>query len=72
MDTRLHYKIDEKRPSSNAMNYALNVVETMGDTGLVSVPIKPTTAMLTAGARSGHVSVETAWKIYQAMINEEG
>ena len=41
------------------------------DTGLVSVPIKPTTAMLTAGARSGHVSVETAWKIYQAMINEE-
>ncbi|EWY37498.1 hypothetical protein N825_17965 [Skermanella stibiiresistens SB22] len=72
MDNRLHYQIDEKRPTSSAMNYALNVVEAMGDTGLVNVPIKPTTAMLTAGAKSGHVSVETAWKIYQAMINEEG
>jgi hypothetical protein len=72
MDNRLHYQIDEKRPASSAMNYALNVVEAMGDTGLVNVPIKPTTAMLTAGAKSGHVSVETAWKIYQAMINEEG
>ncbi|KJB92911.1 hypothetical protein N826_20695 [Skermanella aerolata KACC 11604] len=53
------------------MDYALTVVETMGEQGLTTVPIKPTTAMLTAGARSGHVSVETAWKIYQAMINEE-
>jgi hypothetical protein len=71
MDSVLRLPIEEKRHNSSAMDYALTVVETMGEQGLTTVPIKPTTAMLTAGARSGHVSVETAWKIYQAMINEE-
>jgi hypothetical protein len=33
-----------------------------------AVPTKPSLEMLTAGARAGSVSVETAWKIYQAMI----
>lgn len=34
-----------------------------------SVPTKPTAAMLADGARAGDVSVETAWRVYQAMIN---
>lgn len=32
------------------------------------VPLKPTTRMLTEGARAGGVTVETAWKIYLAML----
>lgn len=32
-------------------------------------PLKPTTEMLTQGARAGGVSVETAWAIYVAMLN---
>ena len=34
------------------------------------VPLKPSAAMLAAGSRAGGVSVETAWKIYLAMIKE--
>lgn len=34
------------------------------------VPLKPTAAMLASGSRAGGVSVETAWRIYLAMINE--
>lgn len=33
-----------------------------------TVPLKPSAVMLAAGARAGGVSVEAAWKIYQAMI----
>ncbi|WP_431854372.1 hypothetical protein [Azospirillum sp.] len=33
-----------------------------------TVPLKPSAAMLAAGARAGGVSVEAAWKIYLAMI----
>ena len=51
-----------------ALDYALDVVSAMGEAGLTAVPIKPSTEMLTAGARAGEVSVETAWKIYQSMI----
>lgn len=32
------------------------------------VPLKPTAAMLADGARAGGVTVEVAWRIYQAMI----
>ena len=42
-----------------------------GDAGHTSVPLKPTAAMLASGARAGGVSVEAAWKIYQAMIKAE-
>jgi hypothetical protein len=38
----------------------------------VVVPCKPTVAMLTAGAKSGGVSVERAWQIYQAMLKALG
>ncbi|MDE1149194.1 MAG: hypothetical protein PW843_21735 [Azospirillaceae bacterium] len=43
----------------------------MGDAGVVThtqAPLKPTTEMLTAGARAGGVSVEVAWAIYTTML----
>ena len=55
-----------------ALDYALEMVSQLGRAGLTAVPVKPSLAMLTAGARAGGVSVETAWKIYQAMLKEEG
>ncbi|CAK0740002.1 hypothetical protein WCLP8_1100015 [uncultured Gammaproteobacteria bacterium] len=54
------------------LHYALDVVEAMGNAGLVAVPVKPTTDMLTAGARAGCVSIETVWKIYRAMVAAAG
>jgi hypothetical protein len=39
-----------------------------GDPTSTTVPLKPSAAMLAAGSRAGGVSVEAAWKIYQAMI----
>ncbi len=35
---------------------------------MLSVPAKPTEAMVAAGAAAGGVSVERAWRIYQAML----
>ncbi len=35
---------------------------------MLSVPAKPTEAMVAAGARAGGVSVVRAWRIYQAML----
>lgn len=37
---------------------------------LATVPVKPTLEMLTAGARAGNVTVETVWRIFQAMIRQ--
>ncbi len=42
------------------------------DGAAATVPLKPTAAMLAAGSRAGGVSVEVAWKIYLAMLNEAG
>lgn len=53
---------------SKALQMALDVVDAIGEAGLVTVPAKPTAAMLASGARAGDVSVECAWRIYQAMI----
>jgi hypothetical protein len=36
---------------------------------MVSVPAKPTEAMVAAGAAAGGVSVQRAWRIYQAMLS---
>lgn len=41
-----------------------------GPSGTQMVPRKPTARMLAAGARAGDVSVEIAWKVYQAMLQE--
>ena len=75
MDAALAFSVspeEDDRPLSSALEYALTVVEAVSETGLTTVPVKPSVAMLTAGARAGQVSVETAWRIYQAMIHEEG
>ena len=53
---------------SKALNMALDVVDAISEAGLVTVPAKPSAAMLAAGARAGDVSVEVAWRIFQAMI----
>lgn len=54
---------------SRAMAYALDMVTAFGDAGLTIVPVKPTLEMLTAGAQAGDISIETVWRIYQAMIS---
>jgi hypothetical protein len=36
---------------------------------MLSVPAKPTEAMVAAGAAAGGVSVQRAWRIYQAMLS---
>lgn len=40
------------------------------DGGPATVPRKPSAEMLAAGTRAGEVSVETAWRVYQAMLAE--
>jgi hypothetical protein len=72
MDTAMNTIPEERRSTSKAMDYALEMVQALGEAGLTTVPVKPSAAMLTAGARAGKVSVETVWKIYQAMLREEG
>ncbi|HSK38824.1 MAG TPA: hypothetical protein VK943_03565 [Arenibaculum sp.] len=72
MDTALTTMVEERRGNSKALDYALDMVAALGEAGLTTVPVKPSAAMLTAGARAGGVSVETVWKIYQAMLREEG
>lgn len=71
MDTAIAVMANERQGGSKALDYALDMVEALGEAGLTTVPVKPTAAMLTAGARAGKVSVETVWKIYQAMLHEE-
>ncbi|MGL4965921.1 MAG: hypothetical protein ACRC67_32165 [Inquilinus sp.] len=51
------------------MTYALDMVTAMGDPGISTVPTKPTAGMLAAGARAGGVTVEVAWRVFQAMVN---
>ena len=60
------------RADSEAMEFALEVVSAYGQNGMAVVPTKPTAVMLAAGARAGDVSVEIAWRVYQAMITEAG
>ncbi len=43
---------------------------TATDGSLATVPTKPSAAMLASGARAGGVSVEVAWRVYQAMVQE--
>ena len=55
----------------DAMAFALDA-PAGGETSMVTVPIKPTAAMLAAGARAGDVSVEAAWRVFQAMVQQTG
>ena len=53
---------------SEAIEHALDAVSLMAESGHVALPVKPTPAMLEAGARAGGVTVVMVWKIYRAMI----
>ncbi|AWU94507.1 hypothetical protein [Azospirillum ramasamyi] len=48
---------------------SITAMGTLCEPGQTAVPLKPSATMLAAGARAGGVSVEVAWKIYQAMIH---
>jgi hypothetical protein len=56
----LHRDEDRLYPSTDAA--------VTPEAGVAVVPGKPTAAMLAAGARAGGVTVEVAWRVYQAMI----
>ena len=53
---------------AGAVGVGITLILFFGPAGMVAVPAKPSTAMLTAGADAGHVSVENAWRIYLAMV----
>ena len=57
-------------PAPGPLDYALAVVEAMGDAGLTQVPVLPSPAQVRAGARAGGVSLDVARAIYAAMIRE--
>lgn len=64
---QMFHNVDESM-LSDRMRFALNEVEQMGIRGLTAVPVKPTQEMLTAGARAGHIGIETAMAVYTAML----
>ncbi len=68
-------KMDTSAPPrpgpADSMALSLEGHSAPGEAGTVSVPIKPTAAMLASGARAAGVSVEVAWKIYRAMVLHE-
>jgi hypothetical protein len=57
------------QPHDNALNASVTAMGALCEPGHTAVPLKPSATMLAAGARAGGVSVEIAWKIYQAMIH---
>ena len=56
------------RPRSEALDYALDMVQLMAESGQIAVPVKPSPGMLAAGAKAGGVTVITAWKVYHARV----
>jgi hypothetical protein len=55
--------------TNDNLNASVTAMGALCEPGHTAVPLKPSAAMLAAGARAGGVSVEIAWKIYQAMIH---
>lgn len=62
--------VKERQGAEYTLDTAVNAAGPVTDPAHTPVPLKPTAAMLAAGSRAGGVSVEVAWKIYQAMIKE--
>lgn len=62
--------VKERPAAGHTLDSSVTPRGTLGEPSHTPVPLKPTAAMLAAGSRAGGVSVEIAWKIYQAMINE--
>ena len=67
MDTSTPHRPGPDEP----MALSLEGRSAQAEAGSVSVPVKPTAAMLASGARAAGVSVEVAWKIYRAMVLHE-
>ncbi|MBP2301593.1 hypothetical protein [Azospirillum picis] len=57
------------QPADPALSTKVTAMGSLCEPGQTAVPLKPSATMLAAGARAGGVSVEIAWKIYQAMIH---
>ncbi|MBP2232850.1 hypothetical protein [Azospirillum agricola] len=57
------------QPLDGALNASVTAMGALCEPGHTVVPLKPSATMLASGARAGGVSVEVAWKIYQAMIH---
>ncbi|CAK0775089.1 hypothetical protein CCP2SC5_680005 [Azospirillaceae bacterium] len=61
--------LPQPQPIGSArLRHALNAVEDFCNQGYTVAPIKPTHEMLEAGAQAGQISVETAWKVWCAML----
>jgi hypothetical protein len=56
-------------PLDSTFDASVTAMGALCEPGHTAVPLKPSASMLAAGARAGGVSVEIAWKIYQAMIH---
>ncbi len=56
-------------PLDSTLNASVTAMGALCEPGHTVVPLKPSATMLASGARAGGVSVEIAWKIYQAMIH---
>lgn len=58
------------RPSPN-LEMALTELEELIDLGIKFVPVQPSPAMVSAGARAGGVDEALAAKIYRAMLEAD-
>ncbi|WP_434615000.1 hypothetical protein [Azospirillum sp. B2RO_4] len=61
--------IKKSQPCDADLGASITAMGALCEPGQTAVPLKPSATMLAAGARAGGVSVEVAWKIYQAMIH---
>ncbi|WP_029009191.1 hypothetical protein [Azospirillum halopraeferens] len=62
--------VTEHRTMAQSRDIGFDLGAALTETSHAMVPLKPSAAMLASGSRAGGVSVETAWKIYLAMLNE--
>ncbi|MGQ9366639.1 hypothetical protein [Azospirillum sp. ST 5-10] len=62
--------LNDRRTMADSRDTGFDLAGTMTDTSHTPVPLKPSATMLAAGSRAGGVTVEIAWRIYLAMINE--
>ncbi|WP_146214702.1 hypothetical protein [Azospirillum thermophilum] len=62
----------DNAPAGVSVDGSLAAIGALNDQSVTAVPLKPSASMLAAGSRAGGVSVEIAWKIYQAMIRHAG
>lgn len=63
-----HPLLSSDKKGSKAMTLALEMVDSIGRSGLVMVPDIPTPEMIRAGAEAGGVDGQTIDRIWNAMI----